>query len=236
MERLGILIGKLQEQFNQGVPPQQMLITLQMIQKELASQQVDRDLNKSKVAVVLPGVVPVTADIPSSEIPSAGVQAPQENTNKVASVRKPLPAESYAEPAVSSLPPNPAFSYDPVKEVPTLAHQKEIVELNERMASKAESLNDRLRQDKQELGTILKEGPVKDLKKAIGINDRYLFINELFRGDETMYERSIKTINNFDILPEAEYWMERELKIKLGWNDHTPLVRHFYQQVRRRFS
>jgi len=31
-----------------------------------------------------------------------------------------------------------------------------------------------------------------------------------------MYERSIKTINGFRILPEAEYWMERELKSSLG--------------------
>ena len=46
--------------------------------------------------------------------------------------------------------------------------------------------------DKKELGSILKESPVKDLRKAIGINDRFVFINELFRGDEDMYERSIK--------------------------------------------
>ena len=39
-----------------------------------------------------------------------------------------------------------------------------------------------------------------------------------------MYERSIKTINNFRILPEAEYWMERELKIKLGWDDSREIA------------
>ncbi|MEI9944467.1 MAG: hypothetical protein WDN26_09650 [Chitinophagaceae bacterium] len=32
---------------------------------------------------------------------------------------------------------------------------------------------------------ILKESPVVDLRKAIGINDRFLFINDLFRGDES---------------------------------------------------
>ena len=43
-----------------------------------------------------------------------------------------------------------------------------------------------------------------------------------------MYERSIKTINGFRILPEAEYWMERELKVKLGWDEnrdaHPPFL------------
>jgi len=81
----------------------------------------------------------------------------------------------------------------------------------------------------------LKDGPIKDLKKAIGINDQYLFINELFRGDQTMYERSIKTINSFNIYGEAELWIKRELKLKLGWNESSDVVRLFDQLVRRRF-
>ena len=97
-------------------------------------------------------------------------------------------------------------------------------------------LNDKLKGNIVDLAAALKEAPVRELKKAIGVNDRYVFINELFRGDEPMYERSIKTINNFRILPEAEYWMERELKIKLGWDDSREITKHFYQLVRRRFS
>jgi len=72
--------------------------------------------------------------------------------------------------------------------------------------------------------------------KGIGVNDRFVFLNELFRGDEAMYERSLKTINSFRILPEAEYWINRELKIKLGWDDNLHTTQQFYQLVRRRFS
>jgi hypothetical protein len=32
-----------------------------------------------------------------------------------------------------------------------------------------------------------------------------------------MFERCLKTINSFNIYPEAEYWMNRELMLKLGW-------------------
>ena len=108
--------------------------------------------------------------------------------------------------------------------------------MNDAVGFKEESLNDRLKMDKKELGSILKESPVKDLRKAIGINDRFVFINELFRGDEDMYERSIKTINAFNILPEAEYWIQRELKTKVGWNEDSEAVQHFDQLVRRRFA
>nr|HPH86657.1 hypothetical protein [Ferruginibacter sp.] len=124
----------------------------------------------------------------------------------------------------------------------TLIHQqpasiKPQKEVHESIASDdGGSLNDKLKQTKTELSDALQELPVKDLKKAIGINDRFLYINELFRGDEVMYERSIKTINGFSIYPEAEYWIKRELKLKLGWDDRAPIVQQFDQLVRRRFS
>ena len=77
---------------------------------------------------------------------------------------------------------------------------------------------------------------VKDLKKAISISDRYLFVNELFRGEEPTYERSIKTINNFNVYQEARYWIDRELKVKLGWDDKNPTVKQFDALVQRRFA
>lgn len=125
--------------------------------------------------------------------------------------------------------------YDPLQEVPTLAQQTTVREINEVMRADPNSLNDRLKTQVVEVGHKLTDSPIRDLKKAIGINDRYTFINELFRGDEVMYERSIKTINNFKILAEAEYWIQRELKVKIGWDESSSIVSHFDQLVRRRF-
>ncbi|MGZ5245536.1 MAG: hypothetical protein ACXWV5_00435 [Flavitalea sp.] len=127
------------------------------------------------------------------------------------------------------------YHYDPLQEVPTLSQQTTVREINEVMRADPNSLNDRLKSQIQEIGHKLTDSPIRDLKKAIGINDRYSFINELFRGDEVMYERSIKTINNFKILAEAEYWIQRELKVKIGWDESSSTVAHFDQLVRRRF-
>jgi len=126
---------------------------------------------------------------------------------------------------------------DPLLEVPTLSHQPVNKEINDFIGASNNSIHDKLKTGiSTEIASTLKNAPVKELRKAIGVNDRFVFINELFRGDEPMYERSIKTINNFRILPEAQYWMERELKIKLGWDDSREIVQHFYQLVSRRFS
>ncbi|MEO8711433.1 MAG: hypothetical protein ABI405_04875, partial [Parafilimonas sp.] len=121
-------------------------------------------------------------------------------------------------------------------DIPTLALKQQ--EVNESIAAQHESLNDKLKPgvSHKEVGSSIKEGPIKDLRKAIGINDQYLFINDLFRGDQTMYERSIKTINGFNIYGEAELWIKRELKLKLGWNENSESVYLFDQLIRRRFA
>lgn len=130
---------------------------------------------------------------------------------------------------------NRGWNYDPLNDIPTLAQQDIPKELNDTISITKTSRNDQLKAEVLEVGHRLTDSPIRDLKKGIGVNDRYVFINELFRGDEVMYERSIKTINNFRIYAEAQYWMERELKVKLGWDDNKPSVKHFYQLVKRRF-
>ncbi|MBV7533887.1 hypothetical protein [Chitinophaga sp. sic0106] len=98
------------------------------------------------------------------------------------------------------------------------------------------SLNERLAQQKVELGQKLGQQRVQDLKSAIGINDKYQFISELFNNDTDLYERSIKTINDFPSLQDADRWIQREIKILQGWQDDHPLVQQFYTLLRKRFS
>jgi hypothetical protein len=227
MERLQHLIGKLQEQFEQKAPLSQMLATLRLIEAELAAGSNKSSTlhlhHSSKVAVVMPPAMKYNA-LNEEEDAMAPIENIVQSVQKVGSGTSVRNLEQVD------------WILDPLAEIPTLSHQQEGRELNDVIGSNRASINDKLKENVLELAAALKEAPVRELKKAIGVNDRYVFINELFRGDEVMYERSIKTINNFRILPEAEYWMERELKIKLGWDDSREITKHFYQLVRRRFS
>ena len=78
--------------------------------------------------------------------------------------------------------------------------------------------------------------PIKNLASAIGINDKFLFIETLFLGDEKAFEESIKTINAFKIFQEAQFWIKQELRIKNNWDEASPIVNQFDQLVKRRFS
>ncbi len=219
MERIQTLINRLQEQVRQNADVSQMQMTLQLLQSELNQLQKTsaRTLGTSKVSVVLPTPV---------------VIAPVSITKKEVEEEQ----EVISVPKIKSKPKSQLdLHFDPMNEIPTFSQYKIGKEVNEAVEQQ-ESFNDRLKENRTELMHSLKDAPIRDLRKGIGINDRFVFISELFRGDEPMYERSIKTINSFNIYPEAEYWMNRELKIKLGWDDTRETVKHFYQLVKRRFA
>jgi len=225
MEKLQQLISKLNEQCEQNESALQMLVTLKQIEAELTQLHTITVTGRKNpgVSVLMPSML-VTHRVVEEYIQKVDTTPKQAEPNFQTADKITVP------------PGHAAWMGDPLVEIPTLSHQPNNREIND-LIGNSTSINDKLKSgNTKELGTVLKASPVKELRKAIGVNDRFVFINELFRGDEPMYERSIKTINNFRILPEAEYWMERELKIKLGWDDSREIVQHFYQLVRRRFS
>ena len=231
MERIEALINKLKEQHQQNADPALLLGTVQLLQFELTKLQSNKgqSLGTAKVAVMLPLASMVGAFTTQHE---KYAPKPVEKTT-VHEVKETVLVDNGSLSVVQK---NGQLDmvFDPMTEIPTLSHQPK-KEVNDTL-EKEESLNEKLKQGKTELVEILKEAPVKDLRKAIGINDRFLFISDLFRGDEAMYERSIKTINSFNIYAEAEYWISRELKLKLGWPNDNTAVQHFDQLVKRRFS
>ena len=246
MERVETLLQKLQQQFNNGEPVDKLLLTVQMLQHELTHIQASQPAPVKGGAMVSMPLQNIGAQ-PPLVAAVAENQPPAEE--KIIEVLKIDEAEVAAE--LEEIKRNadrmqqvrthskPHLLFDTEEyDIPTLTHQAagKAQEINETVQGEGASVNDSLKEKKIEVSERLTGLPVKDLKKAIGINDRFLYINDLFRGDEAMYERSIKTINGFSIWPEAEYWIRRELKTKLGWTDDNETVRQFDQLVKRRFS
>ena len=237
MDKAGALIERLLEQYRNNAGKEQLAITAQLLLSELEKEEVKSFQNN--VSVFFPSSIHF--DISGTDTNNAaGISSPQVNKEKETGVQPktvvPVVEEKpVAAPQIQGEDVRKDF-FDPMVEIPTLALKQQ--EINETVASLQESVNDKLKNlsAHKEVASRIKEGPIKDLRKAIGINDQYLFINELFRGDQTMYERSIKTINGFNIYAEAELWIKRELKLKLGWNESSEVVQLFDQLIKRRFS
>jgi hypothetical protein len=258
MERVETLVKKLLTQLQQNATAAEMLISCQMLHAELQTEA-----NKATAAPAF-GISILTQPVFANPQQQNVAPQTEENTTVVAAEPEPTePAElepllelSQPQKIVSVLEVDEAILEEELAQInnqktqhqnlAALGHTsvKQLVaeepidaptEVHQLIAQNETTLNDKLKQGDLNLGDTLTEAPVKDLRKAIGINDRFLFVNELFRGDEAMYERCIKTINNFTILPEAEYWIQRELSVKIGWDETSDVVKQFKVLIKRRF-
>ena len=84
------------------------------------------------------------------------------------------------------------------------------------------------------LAARLQRKPVSDLISAIGINDKFLFLNELFGGSMEKYNKSIRSLNSFSTLLGAKTYMS-ELQIEFQWDCSSDAYKKLNDLVERRF-
>lgn len=90
--------------------------------------------------------------------------------------------------------------------------------------------------DKTEPITLYVSTSVKDIRSHIGINDKYLFIEELFANNKPEYDNAVKTLNSFDNIVDAKKWIDLELSSKYKWNKDSETTIAFYDTVKSFFS
>ncbi len=99
----------------------------------------------------------------------------------------------------------------------------------------AQTLGDKLESAADtSLAARLQRKPVADLATAIGINDKFLLLNELFGGSMEKYNKSIRALNNFSTLLGAKTYMS-ELQIEFQWDCESDAYRKIDDLVERRF-
>jgi len=85
---------------------------------------------------------------------------------------------------------------------------------------------------KVDMQSKLQNKPITDLAKAIGINDKFLFIKELFGGDADLYNQTIKHINQLTDLNEAIIYLQENF----SWDPTNEVTTLFVDLVRRKLS
>lgn len=79
--------------------------------------------------------------------------------------------------------------------------------------------------------TDIPGSPVKDIRSAIALNDRVLFINSLFAGDAEKFQLTIQTLNAMGSFDEALAYLIAEHE---DWKYGSDLVYRFMMAVRRK--
>lgn len=154
------------------------------------------------------------------------------------------------EPTVATIPEPPAFvpvpTYVPTPEpIPTFqlnrqteplpapepqpAHEPERpLTLNERISAQLANNNNAT--------TSPAIQPIKDLKSAITLNDKMLFVRDLFNGYSLAYSEAIEILNRFNNFDDAERFLNSNYVEKNHWAEKQGTTEKFFELLKRRFT
>ena len=163
----------------------------------------------------LPEEVPAEAPVEIAE--EAPAEAPAE-------IAEEAPAEAPAEIA-EEVPAEPEVELDLFGEP--------VLRVNEKLgAGRSRSVGEKMEQ-KEAWRTAMPGTAVKDVRSAISLNDRVLFIRELFGGDAGLFQKAVDDINAMGSLDEmVAYVNERHP----GWDLDSDTVYRLMMAVRRKLS
>jgi hypothetical protein len=185
------------------------------------------------VPPVAPSVIPPVVDPPFQEFRSDvhPVEEPQFEKPVVPEVTNSVKSEFHAGNEFAR-DPGPVYHKTPAPPVdlfgtPTVADM---------LKSESPSLNDRITTGKHDLSLAdrMHLKPISDIKAAIGINEKFQFINELFEGSADRYNEAINLLNVCSGNSEAIRLFE-DLKMRYGWDDQGPVFLRLHEFVERRY-
>ena len=81
----------------------------------------------------------------------------------------------------------------------------------------------------------MRKQPIADLLTAIGLNERYLYANELFGGSMEDFKEAIRILNECENLEAASSYCKNELQKSFGWEDDNELFKALVALVERRY-
>ncbi|PRY49932.1 hypothetical protein B0I27_110106 [Arcticibacter pallidicorallinus] len=127
---------------------------------------------------------------------------------------------SAPEPSYPSVPVPPAVA-------PPVSYQQ----------PRAQSINDMISSQKAQLAGAgqYKQPPITDLKSGVNLNDKLLFIKELFNGYSLAYSEAMEILNRFDTFDSADNFLKSNYAAKNNWAAKQATVDKFYEVLRRRF-
>lgn len=159
----------------------------------------------------------------------APAEAPEEITEEA-------PAEApveIAEEAPAEAPAEIAEKTPAEPEVELDLFGEPVLRVNEKLgAGRSRSVGEKMEQ-KEAWRTAMPGAAVKDVRSAISLNDRVLFIRELFGGDAGLFQKAVDDINAMGSLDEmVAYVNERHP----GWDLDSDTVYRLMMAVRRKLS
>jgi hypothetical protein len=128
-----------------------------------------------------------------------------------------------------------------IPEVPLVRKEQAVVlpgprSLNDRLTGVSSTLNDKVVEKSNSLLDAHNKSRIPSLKNGVSLNQRFLFINTLFNGDQQSYTRSMETLDAFGALGEAQSYIVNQVAVDHNWDNKSAEAEEFYALVERKFS
>ncbi|MFM9008465.1 MAG: hypothetical protein ACKORE_07790, partial [Bacteroidota bacterium] len=167
----------------------------------------------------------------------AAVQAEVREVETLIEHIGPEPEASSDEPGFSASDPMPgmrAIAMEQAGENPTEEHS--LSTWADRFHAE-ESLGEKIlkEQPARTLSDSLRDRTLSDLHQSIGVNERFSFINGLFKGDQLKYFGAIDELNACTSVEAAMQYIQQDMRAAMGWKKDPPALADFVDLVRRRF-
>jgi hypothetical protein len=88
-----------------------------------------------------------------------------------------------------------------------------------------------------DLSEKLSDAPIKDLKASMSINERFLTISELFKGNAARYNEVVEVLNGLSNFDQAKSYLMKVVIPEFDWTAEKKqgLAKRFIKKVNRRF-
>jgi len=179
---------------------------------------------------------PVVSSAPDKQEPEAELAQPEES-----GAEEPVPAqEKVVMPEAESAAPSASKAESPVINEVIIPERVATIEVQPQSAAAEEvnrpTVNDIIfAQKNQNQPTARYTEPVKDLKSIISLNDKLLFIRDLFNGYSLAYSEAVELVNRFDTLEAADSFLKANYAAKNNWAAKQATADKFYELLSRRF-
>ena len=115
---------------------------------------------------------------------------------------------------------------------------QEVMETKPAAEEKVPTLNEILAAGKsnENMAAKISRNEDRDLKSMIKLNDKLMFVRDLFNGYSLAYSEAIDMVNRFDNFKAAENFLLQNYAAKNRWSEKQQTVDQFYEVLNKRFS
>lgn len=105
--------------------------------------------------------------------------------------------------------------------------------INESIHAATGSLNERIKTSGKEIHKVIAS---KHLKDMIDLNNRFVFVSELFKGNKDEFNFAVNHIDEIADYTSAEGFIRSQLINTHKWDENSASVKHFMELVRYKFG